>query len=440
LPAGPPPQRLVVALSGGLDSIVLLHSLQQLIEQRRIATPLLACHVNHHINPRADQWQQFCEAFCARHGIPLEVLQLWVDTAQSAALEERAREARYLAFGRLLQDGDLLLMAHHLDDQLETLLLRLSRGAGPGGLAGMPARRAHGRGNLLRPQLDWSRPALRDYANAQGLSWVDDDSNADVRFDRNFIRHEILPAIARRWPDYREAWQKSQHLCDEADRLLQVLAGQDLATLATDHPAVIDLQPMQTWDGARRRNVLRHWLRGLGVADPGWNLLLRLSQEVLPAAQDAEASLPWRELHLQRYRQRLYALSSETPSGLPEPRWQPLQQATLQLPGNGSLASEPAECGLGLSPSTRLHIRYRQGGERCRLAGRPEKTVKRLLQEAAVPPWLRERFPLLYVDDELVCLPGIGVAASHASAGQGLIIRWVPPDVYYRPTNAGQSD
>ena len=421
-----------MAFSGGMDSVVLLHSLHRLAKQQQLPAALAALHINHQINPQAMPWQRFCAEFCEQRQIPFDVMTIKVDGCEASGLEERAREARYAAFEQWLEDDDLLLMAHHLDDQLENLLLRLSRGAGPGGLAGMPAFRRLGRGALVRPLLNWSRPQLLSFAQAEGLSWVDDDSNADVRFDRNFLRHWVMPVIAQRWPDYRESWQKSRQLCQEADQLLTVLARQDLDLLVTDNPAVISLSPMQHWDAPRQRNLLRYWLGSLGAPEPGWHLLRRLTDEVITARKDAAGVLSWQGLRVQRYRQQLHALRE---TGLPlvsAIAWDPQLQSDLEWPGNGSLRCLATGERLSLVPGDTLTVAYRQGGERCRLRGRPEKSVKRLLQEAGVAPWLRDRYPLLYLGDELVCLPGIGVAAARGTQdAAGIAVQWTAPVLHY---------
>jgi tRNA(Ile)-lysidine synthase len=435
----PQGSRLVVAFSGGLDSSVLLWSLSRLLQQNNpSAFGLAAIHVNHGLSPNAATWQQFCADTCARLGIELRVEQVHISRQSGASLENLARQQRYAAFIRCLQPGDCLVMGHHLDDQAETFLLRTLRGSGPRGLAAMPVTRTLGRGAslrpflspLLRPLLGVTRQALEHFARAQQLQWIEDESNDSTAFDRNFCRHELLPVISQRWPAYRENWRRSAELCAEAEALLQELAAQDYALIATQDETVIAAAALGRLSPARQRNLLRYWLQRLRVADPGWNTLQQIVTELLPAPVDAQPEVSWEDRWedrcedrcedsresgtvrrvLRRYRDRLYLLQAAPRLNSNECyNWSP--PALLALPGNGVLRVSP---GLGsglrqLQQGTVLQIRYRQGGESCRLAGRRTRALKKVLQDAAVAPWLRERLPLLYAGDELVCVPGVGI-------------------------------
>ncbi|MDO9317669.1 MAG: tRNA lysidine(34) synthetase TilS [Gammaproteobacteria bacterium] len=432
----PEGSRLVVAFSGGLDSSVLLWALYRLLQQSNPgAFGLAAIHVNHGLSPNAASWQQFCADTCVRLGIELSVERVHISRHAGASLENLARQQRYAAFTRCLQPGDCLVMGHHLDDQAETFLLRTLRGSGPRGLAAMPGTRTLGHGAslrpLLRPLLAVTRQALEDFARAQQLQWIEDESNDATVFDRNYCRHELLPVIARRWPAYRENWLRSAQLCAEAEELLQELAAQDYALTATEDETVIAVDALNRLSPARQRNLLRYWLQRLRVADPGWNALQQIVTELLPAAVDAQPEVSWGDRCeqggeegradgsrnseavrrvLRRYRDRLYLLHTVPPLASQECyEWCP--PAPLALPGNGGLRVSPS-CGSGLrqlQQDTVLRIRYRQGGESFRLAGRRTRPLKKILQDAVVAPWLRERLPLLYAGDELVCIPGIGV-------------------------------
>lgn len=423
--------RLVVAFSGGLDSSVLLWSLSRLQQAHPGAFTLAAIHVNHGLSPNATSWQQFCTDTCARLGIELYVERVHISRDTGASLENRARQQRYAAFSRRLQPGDCLVMGHHLDDQAETFLLRTLRGSGPRGLAAMPVTRTLGRGSLLRPLLGVTRQALEDFARAQQLQWIEDESNDSTLFDRNYCRHELLPVLAKRWPAYRESWRRSAELCAEAEVLLQDLAEQDYALVATEYETVIAVAALDRLSPARQRNLLRFWLQRLQVADPGWNVLQKIVTELLPAAADAQPEVSWEDSGeagdetgsangfrdsdvvrrvLRRYRDRLFLLNAAPPLAALE-RYDWVPPTSLALPGNGSLQGFPSSGnGLRLLPhGTVLQIRYRQGGEQCRLAGRRTRPLKKILQDAAVPPWFRERLPLLYAGDVLVCIPGVGV-------------------------------
>jgi tRNA(Ile)-lysidine synthase len=444
----PQGSRLVVAFSGGLDSSVLLWSLSRLLQQNNPgAFGLAAIHVNHGLSPNAATWQQFCADTCARLGVELRVEQVHISRQSGASLENLARQQRYAAFIRCLQPGDCLVMGHHLDDQAETFLLRTLRGSGPRGLAAMPATRTLGRGAslrpflrpLLRPLLGVTRQALEHFARAQQLQWIEDESNDSTAFDRNFCRHELLPVIAKRWPTYRENWRRSAELCAEAEALLQELAAQDYALTATQDETVIAVAALAQLSPARQRNLLRYWLQRLRVADPGWNTLQQIVTELLPAAIDAQPEVSWEDRCedryegryedsgesgavrrvLRRFRDRLYLLQA-APSLTSTECYDWTPPAPLALPGNGGLRVSPGiGSGLRQLQGTVLQIRYRQGGESGRLAGRRTRALKKVLQDAAVAPWLRERLPLLYAGDELICVPGVGICEGwQAQAGE----------------------
>ena len=426
---------LVVGFSGGLDSTVLLHGLHRLGQQADFQWSLRALHINHGMQSDADNWQRHCERSCEQLNIEFAVVDvrtLFGDRIPTADVENAARKVRYQAFEENLQAGEALLLAHHLDDQMETLLLRLMRGAGVKGLAGIPVTRPLGQGFLYRPLLGFEGRQLAEYAGSHGLRWLQDQSNEDEKFDRNFVRHTLLPSIASRWPGYRDSWSKTATLAAESQDLLVELAALDLGTMTTERHWVIRLEPLLALSSPRQRNLLRHWLSEIGVPELGWNRLQQLAAEVLGAKLSCDASLLGDGFQIRRYQQKLYALKHlpeiDPASGL---HWDPSETQTLALPGNGSLHLRPTTgSGLALPHGAGLQIRYRQGGESCRLAGRPNKSLKKLLQEHEIEPWLRNRMPLLYIEDALVCIPGIGVAERFTAKADepSLQISWRSPD------------
>jgi len=434
---------LVVAYSGGLDSTVLLHALADLRSRGRLKQSLSALHVNHGMNPAADNWQAFCQQNSQRQGVELQCFPVTVSGNSGHSLEELARDARYQVFNAHLANGECLVMAHHLDDEMENLLLRLTRGSGPGALAGIPRTRSLGKGRLLRPLLDFQRSSLLQYAELHNLKWVEDDSNADTGFDRNFWRHEVLPLVDKRFPGFRESWRKSMRLCSEADQLQQELAVGDLSSLATDDPRVLSVEPLLAFSEPRQRNVLRYWMLALDFPPPGWQLMRRLTNEVLLSSKSG-ACLECPAGLVQKYGNQLALLKAgagfESPNQ--QQSWKPDSDQVLQLKGNGelnvtfSVTSEPDEkrCRIKATAND-LIVRYRQQGERCRLAGRPARSLKKILQDSPLPTWLRSRQPLIYVDSQLVCIPGIGVCDDYVAESDepGLEIVWQPPDLLYRP-------
>ncbi len=457
----PDDARIAVGFSGGLDSLTLLHEVRQRLPQR---AHLRALHVHHGLHEHADRWQRFCREHCQCERIPLEVLRV-APPATGASLENRARLARYRAFAKALQSGELLLLAHHLDDQVETLLLRLLRGAGPPGLSGIPARRSLGQGALLRPFLQLPRSELESHARSQGLDWIDDESNRDTRFDRNYCRHAILPLLEERWPRYRESWERSRGLLAESRQLLDELARLDLASCAAEpasegepspcaaqtsidelrpgeklasaslaapaSPACLadlrflrslQIEPLQRLSEPRRRNALRCWLECHGESPPEAKRLHELAGAVLASRSDGAAAVAFTGFQVRRFAGELHFLP-DLPrfDELWQADWNPAKSPLLELPGNGSLhAIATNEQGLAAAS---YQIRYRQGGETCRLANRRSRKLKKILNEARIPPWLRKRLPLLFAGSELAAIPGIGIAES-ASAQPGYRIEW----------------
>lgn len=420
----PAVRQLRVALSGGLDSTVLLHACAALREEGLLPVidSLSAIHVDHGLSPAAGQWALHCQTACAALDIPLTLCTVDVtagaDGHGGKIPEDAARQARYRVLAQHLDGNTAVLMAHHQDDQAETLLLRLLRGAGAGGLGAIPQQRPLGAGQLWRPLLGVARSELQDYATRSDLRWVDDPSNTDLRVDRNYLRHQVLPAIARRWPDYRSSWQGSARLCREAQQLNDVLADIDLrpARLASE-PHCLDCSPLLSLERARQRNALRAWiLERSGQSPPGW-LLYRLADEVLPARPDARPQIIWQGTVLRRYRGRLYlheALPAFDESW--QQSWRPAFDGDrLELPGNGHLvARQTGRDGIVLDGP--VQVRYRRPGESCRLTGRPLRPLKKIFQDLDIPPWLRSRIPLLCVEDSVVWIPGAGACQAESPA------------------------
>lgn len=410
-----------VAFSGGLDSSVLLHLLAELA--RREAVPALsAIHVQHGLQPVAAAWPEHCRQFCAALGIPLQVVA--VQVVAQASVEQAARQARYAAFAEHLQPDAVLFSAQHRDDQAETLLFRLLRGAGVRGLAAMPEQRPLGRGTLLRPLLDCSRAELQGYAEAHGLSWIEDPSNADTRFSRNFLRQRVMPLLAERWPQASVALARSAAHLSEAEQLLGELARMDLQA-ARGEPLFpwlalpsLELSLVTQLSDARQRNLLRHWLAPLSrMPDSdhwaGW-------RDLRDAAGDASPVWKLADGQLHRADGRLYWLSADwlAPPVLPDPAIVRVQGAS-ELPGNGEVQIR------GELPAGRWHLRYRLGGESLHLPERGRRDLKRLLNEWRVPAFVRPRLPLLFDGDELMAVANLAQSASLQACGVRL--HWSPP-------------
>ncbi len=391
-----------VAFSGGLDSTVLLHSLVRLADQHELPA-IRAIHVHHGLQTAGDDWPAHCQAVCDRLDVPLQVVR--VEVAPGASLERAAREARYEAFSGCLGEGELLLTGQHRDDQAETVLFRLLRGAGVRGLAAMPVERPLGLGRLVRPLLGASRVDLDAYARRNALHWVEDPSNQNHGYARNFLRGEVMPLLQQRWPQAVSSMARASAHMAEAQKLLDELAQLDL--LAANTASTFEwlrlpslaLPPLRALTPARQRNALRHWLADFTLSPDedhwaGWVSLLDARPDASPRWRLAGGEL-------QRSGDRLWWLPDVWLKSPVAPIDWSDKSAGLVLPGNGSLRAE------GGLPAGKLQVRYRQGGEALLVVGRGRRDLKRLLNEAGVPRFVRSRLPLLYCDDDLIAVANL---------------------------------
>lgn len=417
------PSRYVVAFSGGLDSSVLLHALATSSAQHRI--PLVAMHVDHGLHEDSAYWAEQCRSSVADLGVEFQSRRVTVNSAAGKGQEAAARDARYAALASAMSPGDWILSAHHQDDQAETLLLNLLRGSGPAGIAGIAAIRPFGNGWLARPMLSFPRDALQEYAAQHDLSWVEDPSNTDRSFDRNFLRHEIMPMLESRWPEVAGRLHRSSRIASDTAALLDDFAALDAAALG-DRPERLRVDALTSLSAERQRNVLRYALRELGLPTPSASQLQRVFDEVVAARDDAEPVMKWPGAEVRRYRNCLYLLAAN-------PAERPANTAVLQGcerielgHGLGSLRLESgAAQGIDGDLIERgLQLRYRQGGEKLRLIDQSHtKTLKNLLQEKGVVPWMRNRIPLLFAGDELVAVADLWLAADVARS-PGVAVHW----------------
>ena len=423
-----PGAHLALGLSGGLDSVTLLSILLELAPALKFS--LRAVHVNHGISPNAARWAEFCGGLCTRLGVPLQLESVDISPHRHLGLEGAARRSRHEAFARV--DADFVVLAQHSDDQAETLLLRLLRGAGLRGLAAMSALRSIPgmRARLLRPLLAVPRAEIETHARLRGLEWVEDESNADTIRRRNFLRSDVFPLLERQFPGARATVARAAAHLAEARELLDEMARADFERCAgAEGVNVADLRGLGE---ARAKNLLRYWcetknIEPLSAARTGE--LLRQLSESRPDARIGLAVPGWTFL---RYRERLYLRHASETIGRNLCEVWDGANALPMLSLGGVLKFKPEE-GRGLSLAKlragRVTVRLRQGGERLRLdIRRPRRTLKNLFQERGVPPWRRDRLPLVYCGDELVSVPGIGDACEfRAAPGEaGLIVTWEP--------------
>lgn len=396
--------QLLVAFSGGLDSTVLLHLLVQL-RQQQPDLELRAVHVHHGLSDFADSWVVHCQQQCEYWQIPLVIQHVTVD-GRTGGIEAAARAARYRAFSETLLVGEALLMAQHLDDQCETFLLALKRGSGPAGLSAMAAKTHLGNNPLLRPLLPFSRQQLELYAQQHQLSWIEDDSNQDCRFDRNFLRLNVLPLLNQRWPHFAVATSRSASLCAEQEQLLDELLAEQLALLL-DQQNSLTITGLQRCSDAKRYALLRRWIALFGVSQPARDRLHKLWYEVALSQVDAEPQLQLGDYQIRRFHQRLYLLPRMSDLSEKQLPWQ--CDAPLALPdGLGTLWVGEGECRVRAPQQhEQVSVRFAASG-RVRIIGRNgSRPIKKLWQELGVPPWLRQRTPLLYYDEQLIAAVGL---------------------------------
>lgn len=423
----PEPATLYIGFSGGLDSTVLLYLLHQWRQQKKPEANLVAVHVNHQIHPDAPKWQAHCQRVCEQMGVTLQVET--VALARGASLEQQARLARYDAFRRHVSGQDALLLAHHRDDQVETLLQRLARGSGVLGGGAMEAvarRRVNGGSlTLLRPLLEQDRSEIEQFAREAGLSWVEDPGNIDTRIERNFLRHRVLPVWRTFKPQLNQTLARNARLNREASELLSDLAQLDLGERRAD--AGLPVARLSPLTEIRQKNLLRYWMISAGVRPPSEVNLLRILDEVMTAAEGARPAVSWGQCTLRRYREVLYLTRSELDQG-PDPSFVDVvsvshldgfrfglgQLRLSESEGNRANNGASDEDGNRLTRFSRqrlqegpLRLTVRQGGETLRLPRQPARSLKYCFQNLAVPPWLRNHWPLLYCGNELAGVPGL---------------------------------
>jgi tRNA(Ile)-lysidine synthase len=374
-------KKLAVALSGGVDSVTLLHQL-------RSRGPVSAIHVHHGLSPNADRWAAFCRRLCKRLDVPLTVVKVRV-ARRGQGLEAAAREARYRAFSKA--DADCIALAHNLDDQAETVLMNLLRGAGRPGASGMPAQSRFKGKTLLRPLLDTPREEIEAYARRHGLAWVEDESNADESLTRNFIRRRIAPLLAEKYPRWRRSLARAARHFSRKE--------------------------------AGAQDLLRKFLQSRGLRAPSEAKLVEMLKQL--TSHGSRTLIEHDGERLRVYRGKVMAEKTSMPSAFTAVHWH--GEARLSIPALGGELRFRRARGKGIDASKPLRVRLRAGGERLQPdAKRPRRTLKNLFQEAGVPPWERDRLPLIVCGDDLVWVPGLGVDARYRAPknAPGVLPEW----------------
>ena len=423
--------RCWVAYSGGVDSTVLLDAAARTFAGRA-SSCLAAVHVNHGLHPDAGKWEHHCRETAARLGIRIEVRRVVVDTGRdTGGIEAAARAARHAAFGEVVSPGEPVLLAHQRDDQAETVLLRILRGAATAGIAAMRPEVRVGGLKLVRPFIAVPRSAILAYAAERRLSWVEDPGNRADAHDRNYVRHHVVPTLTSRWPAAAATLARLADRTHESASMLDDLAALDLAAARGRAPDTLSAAAISALPPPRAANAVRSWLVSRHrIAPPPRRWLRVVVEEVAAARADGRPEAVRAGIWVRRYRGDLHSGSGAAVPRTPASTAWRLDGAGLEL-AHGRLAASPSE-GAGLAsariPAT-VEVRFRTGGERCRPAGREvTKPLKVLFQEHAVPPWERGTRPLVYAGDDLAAVPGLFVCDPYAARGRepGWHLEWRP--------------
>ena len=422
------PPSYQVAFSGGLDSLVLLHALCALRDQ--LDATVGAVHVHHGLHADADEWDMHCQHVCNDLDVTYTLLRVDGRPLRGESPEAAARDARYRALAEWLPAQYCLLTAQHQDDQAETLLLQLLRGSGVSGLAAMPVLTGLGDGRHLRPLLDVTRTALHHYASAHALRWIEDPSNLSSAYDRNYLRHHVLPLLRNRWPAVSTSLSRSAAHCAEAKALIGQLADNDLQGVTGVHAGTLSVTDLVALPRDRQRNVLRVWLKRSSGGMPSTAVLTRIVTDVLYSRPDAGPAVRWDRFEVRRYRDDMFCLQQTVNRDATQTlHW--LLSAPLILPGAGGVLTATPVIGAGLryadATANGVRVSWRKGGEVCLPAGRKHHhSLKKLFQEGGIPPWERQRIPLIYIKEKLAMVPGL-CACEPFKAGPaepGVLITW----------------
>ncbi|MCA0404303.1 MAG: tRNA lysidine(34) synthetase TilS [Proteobacteria bacterium] len=388
-------KKLWVGFSGGLDSTVLLHILAS------YNFNIEAIHINHSLSPNAAFWQAHCANFCQNLNLAFRTEK--VEFSNNANIEARAREARFAVFTKLIEQGEALILGHHQDDQAETVLLQLLRGTGIDGLAAIEELKIFAKGHLQRPLLNKTRQELENYAQEFNLKWIEDESNENSSFARNFLRREVIPLLKTRWPALSQTLNRTTKHARDARKNLEDLALLDCPQL-NDMPSILPLKSFYPLNYPRKLNLLRMWFKLNHYLLPSTKILSGIISEMVEAAADSQPEIRFKNYSLRRYQDKLYFVPRLSLNKKSIFVWSDLTKP-LKIEGLGFLSAEKVNKGIKIPVSAKIEIRFRQGGEKIKWKGQT-KEVKKLLQTLAIHPWHRDKIPFLYINDELAALIG----------------------------------
>ncbi|MGR9074397.1 MAG: tRNA lysidine(34) synthetase TilS [Gammaproteobacteria bacterium] len=420
-------EQFLVAYSGGVDSLVLLHLCASCPEFKR---KTVAVHVHHGLQPEADAWCRHCAETSEKLGVDFALLRVDASPGRGESPEEAARDARYSALRSIMNAGNLLLTAQHRGDQAETILLQMFRGAGLAGLSGMPMEMPFGKGRLVRPLLDVSRDAIEAYAVSRRLQWVEDPSNRSDDYDRNYLRRRIMPLLKARWPAVETTIGRSGRHCAQAARLIGSVTDGPYEEICDPVDNTLSIPLLKTLERDIQQLIVRRWLESAAVRMPSEKQLDTILRELVCARADGNPELRLPEFTIRRYRDQMHVMKKLPTIDAESAYIWEKGLKTLDLPGNGMLCIEDTRLP-GISQaawlSHKVTVRYRKGGENLLLPGRNgRRSLKKLYQEAGIPPWERERMPLIYMGDRLAAVGDRWIDADFYGGmpGDNLRIQW----------------
>lgn len=403
-------ERIFIGYSGGMDSHVLLHLAASSIE---IKSKISAVYVHHGLQAEADLWENHCAMIALALDVDFQCLKVNAQKASKQSPEEVARDVRYGALKTLLGSHDVLLVAQHREDQMETMLLQLFRGAGLAGLSGMPLSIAFGAGELCRPFLDISKQMIKDYAVQHNLRWIEDPSNEDNKIDRNFLRNQILPQLKQRWPAIDKTVARSARHCANSHLLLREVAIELLDRLCDKTDQTLKISQLLKLDSNQQRLVIRQWFSNKQLRMPSEIMLGRILNEVAVAKASGNPRVQGKDYCIRRFQDKLYCLSGSVHViELAEKKWQRGMEV-IKLDDEQQIEIIEASEGISklLWPNSDVSVKYRKGSEKIKLPGRNgHHSLKKLFQEKGIPPWERSNIPLIYINEKLAAVADLWIS------------------------------
>ncbi len=409
-----PHQNYLLALSGGLDSCVLLHLLNHFKDSQHTNNKIRVIHIHHGLSPNADAWDKFCAQLCKAYSLPFIMKKVSLDLHAKHGLEAEARKKRYQVFAKNLEENEVLLTAHTQSDQAETVLLQLFRGAGKKGLSAMPVKKILGHSEHIRPLLNFSRENLHEYALQHNLLWIEDESNRDERFDRNFLRQAIFPRLKIRWPAVNTHLMQAAHSFSEDAELFENLADLDLVPALTAYPNQLKIDPLLSLSTLRQKNALRRFFQLNKALMPDRKRLQQIIDTIFLSKSDKNPCIRWKAIELHRFQGRIYLIQR-----LPDfdssliLHWN-FEQA-LKLPNDLGILAAEKKMGKGIHSNLdfkKISVRFRQGGETIKWHGQTQ-ALKKLFHFWKIPPWERERIPLIFYGEDLISVVGFAIADNY---------------------------